>query len=111
MLDIKTLRFISRSKKLYGSKFKYVKTKYVNSRTNVIITCPLHGDFTISPNNHLNSNRSCKKCKQEKRLNFEYQEFLRKASVIHKFKYNYDKVHYVNNKTKVIIICPLHGMS
>jgi len=35
--------------------------------------------------------------------------FVEKAKKIHGDRYNYDKVVYVNNKTKVIITCPKHG--
>ena len=36
-------------------------------------------------------------------------EFEEKARKIHGDKYDYSKVEYVNNKTKVCIICPIHG--
>lgn len=36
-------------------------------------------------------------------------EFISKAKEIHGDKYDYSKVDYVNSKTKVCIICPLHG--
>lgn len=36
-------------------------------------------------------------------------EFIREAQSIHHNKYDYSKVEYVNNKTKVCIICPEHG--
>lgn len=35
--------------------------------------------------------------------------FINKANLIHKDKYDYSKVVYINNKTKICIICPLHG--
>lgn len=37
------------------------------------------------------------------------EEFIKKAREVHGDKYDYSKVEYVNNKTKVIIICPIHG--
>lgn len=36
-------------------------------------------------------------------------EFIRRAQAIHGTKYDYSRVEYVNNKTKVKIICPVHG--
>lgn len=36
-------------------------------------------------------------------------EFINKAISIHGNKYDYSKVEYVNDKTKVCIICPEHG--
>lgn len=35
--------------------------------------------------------------------------FIKKSEIIHRKKYDYSKVCYVNNKTPVIIICPIHG--
>lgn len=36
-------------------------------------------------------------------------DFVKKANEIHKGKYDYSKVNYVNKATKVCIICPEHG--
>src|SRR3972149_9391438 len=36
-------------------------------------------------------------------------EFIEKSIEIHGNKYNYSKVNYINNKTKLIIICKTHG--
>ena len=36
-------------------------------------------------------------------------EFIEKCVNIHKDKYDYTKVEYINNKTKVCILCPEHG--
>ena len=37
------------------------------------------------------------------------EEFIRKAIEVHGDKYDYSKVEYKNNSTKVTIICPEHG--
>ena len=37
------------------------------------------------------------------------EEFIARSNNIHNNKYDYSKVEYVNNKTKVCIICPEHG--
>ena len=36
-------------------------------------------------------------------------EFIERAKALYGDKYDYSKVEYVNNKTKVCIICPKHG--
>lgn len=36
-------------------------------------------------------------------------DFITKARFVHGDKYDYSKVEYVNNKTRVCIICPNHG--
>lgn len=35
--------------------------------------------------------------------------FIYKSKQIHGDKYDYSKVNYINNKTKICIICPEHG--
>jgi len=37
------------------------------------------------------------------------EEFIKKARGVHGDKYDYSKVEYVNNRAKVIIVCPKHG--
>ena len=37
------------------------------------------------------------------------EEFIKKAREVHRDKYDYSKVEYVNSKVKVTIICPEHG--
>ena len=36
-------------------------------------------------------------------------EFIKKAREVHGDKYDYSKVEYINKRTKVCIICPIHG--
>lgn len=35
--------------------------------------------------------------------------FAIKANKIHNFRYNYELVNYINARTKIIIVCPIHG--
>ena len=37
------------------------------------------------------------------------ERFIKKAKKVHGDKYDYSKVEYINNKTPVTIICPIHG--
>ena len=37
------------------------------------------------------------------------EEFIEKARQVHGDKYDYSKVEYKNNKTKICIVCPIHG--
>ena len=37
------------------------------------------------------------------------EQFVEKARKVHGNRYDYSKVVYINNRTKVIIICPEHG--
>ena len=37
------------------------------------------------------------------------EEFIRRSKEIHGDKYDYSKTNYIDNKSKVTIICPIHG--
>lgn len=103
--------FIERAKIVHGDKYDYSKVEYVNCDTPVNIICPKHGEFTITPYNFLNG-CNCPKCANEikaKKLALTKEEFIEKSNKLYNGKYDYSKVDYVNNKTKVCIICPKHG--
>lgn len=38
------------------------------------------------------------------------EEFIERSNIIHKNKYNYILVEYIDAKTKIKIICPIHGV-
>lgn len=40
---------------------------------------------------------------------FTTEEFIKRSKIIHGDKYDYSKAIYVNQATKVIITCPIHG--
>ena len=97
--------FIEKAKQVHGIKYDYSKVEYVNNSTKVCIICPEHGEFWMTPSAHLMGQR-CMFC-SNKKLTLEM--FIDKANKIHNFKYDYSKVIYTNNSTKVCIICPEHG--
>jgi hypothetical protein len=99
--------FIEKAKEIHGDNYDYSKINYINHKTNIIIICKEHGEFQQIPSNHLNGN-DCPKCAINKRTSTT-EEFIEKAKEIHGDKYNYQKVHYINHKTNIIIICKEHG--
>ena len=100
-----TEKFIEKARKIHGDKYDYSKVEYVNSHTPVKIICKIHGEFEQSPTNHL-CGKGCPICGGK---NMTTEKFIEKARLIHGDKYDYSKVNYVNNRTKVCIICPEHG--
>lgn len=103
-----TEEFIERARKVHGDKYDYSKTEYVNSSTKVCIICPIHGEFWMTPNAHINAKHNCPKCSHPS-YKKEREDFIREAKEVHGNKYDYSKVEYIDNKTKVCIICPEHG--
>lgn len=98
--------FIIEANKIHNNKYEYNKTNYINVKTPIIITCPIHGDFNQKPNNHLNG-WGCKTCGGNNKLTTE--EFILKANKIHKNRYDYSLVKYIGSHTKIKIICKEHG--
>lgn len=98
--------FIEKANIQHRNKYGYDKTVYVNSTTKITITCPIHGDFQQRPGDHVRGS-GCKKCSVGDI--WDTYSFVNKATKIHNNFYSYDKVVYTNNKTKVIITCPIHG--
>jgi hypothetical protein len=104
-----TEEFIERSNIIHSNKYNYSKTNYINARTKVCIICPEHGEFYVLPNSHLQG-YGCKKCADALKSS-STEEFIKKAKEKHGDVYDYDKVNYVNARTKVIITCKKCGNS
>jgi hypothetical protein len=99
--------FIVRSNKVHNNKYDYSKAVYINSRKNIIIICPIHGEFLQTPSCHVCSKQGCPSCSMVKKLTTE--EFVNKAIKIHGNKYDYSRSVYVSTMINTIIICPTHG--
>jgi len=56
-----TKLFIIKGLKKHKGKYSYLNTIYITAIQKVIITCPIHGDFEQTPNNHL-SGHGCSQC-------------------------------------------------
>ena len=103
---------ILKFKEVHGEKYDYTNINYVNNKVKVPIICPGHGIFWQSPHQHI-AGHGCPVCgikKRTKNITFSREKFIQKAQVIHGDKYDYSEVIYSNNKTKIKIICPIHGV-
>ena len=103
--------FIELSNKKHNNKYDYSKIKYINNKTKVCIICPKHGEFWQTPHDHLRG-KGCPECGKIKRAQeraMSTEEFIKKAKQIHGDKYDYSKVEYVNNNTKICIKCNVCG--
>lgn len=101
-----TAEWIELAKAKHNNFYSYEKTNYISNKDNVIITCPIHGNFVQQASSHL-SGCGCPKCKGE--ILFSKEEFVEKAKEIHKNEYDYSEFEYKNARTKGVIICKRHG--
>jgi len=104
-LRLSTKEFIKKSKQKFKDlDFDYKKTHYTNYYTNLVITCKKHGDFTVTPSQHLTYGKHCRDCINFQRMTTE--EFINKCTKVHGGLYDYSMVVYKNSTSPVKIKCP-----
>lgn len=105
--------FIKQCKEKYGDKFLWDKIVYNGKRKKMKFYIDNEKYIEMFPDNFLASNSLFKtkkvKLKNIKDKIFRQNEFIEKAKKKYNNRYDYSKVKYVNNNTKVCIICPVHG--
>lgn len=108
-------RFIEISKELYPNKFDYTDTNFINTRSRVNLKCIKHNiDFETGACMHLKKNTpgGCPKCIYEKYSQVRVKpqdQFIKECQDVHKNRYDYSKVVYINSNKKINIICNIHG--
>lgn len=102
-----TEEFIKAAQEVHGNRYDYSLVDYKRIDVKVRIICPIHGEFEITPGRHLHSKTGCPLCGLKQGTK---ESFIEKAKEIHGNKYDYSLVEYKDNKTKVKIICPKHGL-
>jgi hypothetical protein len=103
----KSQPILAKFQKVHGDKFDYSKVTYTNAKTKVIVTCQEHGDFLVTPNNHLSGN-GCPKCLGRGfTVEEQLENFITDGHKIHNNKYDYSLVSIT--EPKYTIICPIHG--
>ena len=100
--------FIDKANIKHNFKYDYSKSLYgyINTNSNVLIICKLHGEFLQNVSSHLQGH-GCKICGGCFVSNTN--QFIEKSNEIHNFKYDYSKSKYLKNNKKMTIICKKHG--
>lgn len=112
--------FLRRSREKHGDFYDYSKVvlgelcgEKSRGHTEVVITCPHHGDFKQTPLVHFRS--GCRKCHMEYLWNevraIDRDEWVRRCRNVHSNKYGYSKVHWFDKvlDEEVVITCPVRG--
>jgi hypothetical protein len=121
-LKERTEIFIKRAQAIHINKvdgkplYSYSKVNYVSNQKDVLINCPIHGDFNKTPANHTHKKnpQGCQKCSNRNIRTKE--EFILDAQKKHldcngKAIYNYSNINYVNTIKHVLIYCEKHNKS
>ena len=98
---------IENARKIHNNLYDYSLVKYINNKTKIDIICKEHGVFKQLHTDHLRGH-GCPKCSHSFKLNTT--KFISRAKKIHNNLYDYSLVNYINNYTKIDIICKEHGV-
>ena len=97
--------FIAKSIVVHGDKYNYEFSEFLGHKVLVRIECKIHGVFLQSPVKHLQG-RGCPKCAGK---NMQQNDWIEEFNRKHSGRYDYSKVEYIDHKTKIEIICRVHG--
>jgi hypothetical protein len=103
---ITTDEFIKRAKKVHGDLYDYSNTNYIDAASKVQILDPEYGEFWQVADYHLQGNGNPMRMKNQK---LSRDEFIERATKIHKDLYDYSNVLYKNIDTPILIIDPDYG--
>ena len=62
-LKLTTDEFINRVTEVHEGFYDYSKTIYTAWDKDVVITCPVHGDFKVKAGKHIGRHQGCRKCR------------------------------------------------
>ena len=109
----KTLcEYIDEANKVHNNKYDYSQTIYKSGKDKIKIICKEHGYFFQQAEAHIRQKHGCPECgkiQQAKKRTKTLEKFIEDSIKIHENKYDYSKSNYVNDNSKIIIICKEHG--
>ena len=97
--------YVSKFREVHGDRFEYKGLSYEGNYSTVIVTCPVHGEFTQRVADHQNG-IGCSRCSLPVH---DTKSFILEATRVHGGYYDYSKAEYKKAVDKVEIICPEHG--
>lgn len=104
---------IDRCNEIFGNKYDYTNSVFVNTRTPMDIICPIHGKFSMPPKRHLKG-QGCPECGKEYARNWRKGEwkhfnekFIKKYS--NSFTFPNLKNEYENERSTLTMYCKRCG--
>lgn len=100
--------FVRESNKVHVNKYDYSKVEFKRSNIKVLIICNnCNNEFWQTPCNHM-TGHGCYVCSRKStanKLKLTNEQYIEICKEKHGNRYDYSKTHYINSKTKVLIIC------
>jgi len=102
---------LEKFKEAHNGFYDYSNVNYIGNKKLIKITCPLHGPFLQTPDNHKH-NHGCPECGRSRTtagISYTQDIIIKKFREKHGDLYSYYFVNYTGTKNQVEIICPIHG--
>ena len=100
--------FIFRCKDIHP-EYSYEKSIYNGANNEVIVTCPIHGDFKTKPSRFIMGGKcGCPKCNPGFIKYLSPEQFLERCKK-HFPDYDYSKANFKGEYDKIIVTCPKHN--
>ncbi|MGX0939577.1 putative GIY-YIG superfamily endonuclease/Zn ribbon nucleic-acid-binding protein [Cupriavidus metallidurans] len=106
-----TAGFVAGARKVHGGKYDYSAVEYVNKESEVVIACPVHGEFRQRAGAHVTGGEcpACSYAKRGDKQRMSEDEFLSRARATHGDRYDYGLLSYAGMHEYVTIVCQEHG--
>jgi len=104
--------FVEKANKIHNNKYTYDHGMVNNCKSNIKITCDLHGLFKQTIGTHLRGSGCprCGKISHDIKISMTQEEFIKKANKIHHDEYDYSLTRYIKGDKKINILCKKHGL-
>ena len=97
--------FLKKALKEHGNKYDYSKTIYKHSKKNILITCPIHGEFKQTPSSHIRGygcpschesigERTVRKYLEKNKINFTPQKKFKDCKNIKQLSFDFFLPNY-----------------
>lgn len=101
---------IERCINTHAGRYTYEEAIYIDAKTKMEVTCPIHGAFWVAPSKHYGRGHGCPQCAGRSGKKLTEATFIERAVEVHGNKYGYDLVVGPKSRNKVDIECPDHGV-
>lgn len=112
--------FIELCTEKYNGFYQYNKEtlNFKNNLSLINVICPIHGEFKVYANYHLNGNGICNKCNPNSKKHFikcnnlKYktnEELIKRLKEVHGEKYDLTNVHLCRMTDKIHPVCKKHN--
>lgn len=105
--------FIEKAVQVHADKYDYSLVAIKNNQTPVRIICPIHGEFTQRPSDHIHQASGCNQCGNisigQKNSRWTTETYVQKAQELHADRYDYSITKFISIRQPLEIICRNHG--